>query len=215
MEKQTNTFSIIMFIVGLLLCVTVPFGVTKYALPYFDSDTNQSQSVPQDLYDQTRISQICELATLKCFYHNVAEYEKQPDALFQYGLFKYGYKKMWIEYSGIVEVGVNASDIRISNADENNVVSIYIPDAVVLNVTADRNSLSAPLMETGLFTSIDAQDKATAFAEAQKEMEEEAGQDTAILSQAKENAKELIRQYVLNIGKLTNNEYQIKWITET
>ena len=40
----------------------------------------------------------------------ISEYEKQPDQIFRNGFFKYGYKKLWLEYSGIIEAGVNAFD---------------------------------------------------------------------------------------------------------
>ena len=55
------------------------------------------------------VDKICELATLKCYYHDVAEYEKQAEGLFKYRPFKYGYKKVWIEYDGIVEVGIDVN----------------------------------------------------------------------------------------------------------
>ena len=67
--------------------------------------------------------------------------------------------------------------------------------------------VSLPVTDTGLFTSISAEEKATAFAEAQANMSESAGKDQVLLGQAKENAKELIKQYVVNIGKMKNKDY--------
>ena len=78
------------------------------------------------------VDKICELSTLRCYYHDVAEYEKQPDGLFQYGLFKYGYKKFWIEYDGIVELGIDVDKVQVNQPDENNIVYVYVPDARII-----------------------------------------------------------------------------------
>ena len=53
--------------------------------------------------DFSEINSVCELATLKCYYHNVAKAETEASGLFKW-LGK-GYKKIWTEYSGIVELG--------------------------------------------------------------------------------------------------------------
>ena len=162
-------------------------------------------------YDSSSIGTICELATLKSFYHNVAEFEQLPDPWFQYGFAQYGYKKLWLEYSGIVEIGIDASQIKISPPTENGVINVYIPDAKILNVTADENSLSEPISETGWFTPITGEDKALAFSAAQQAMREEAEKDQTLLNRAKQNAKLLIKQYIINTGKELGVDYTIKW----
>ena len=48
--------------------------------------------------DFSSIKSVCELSTLKCYYHNVATYEKNAHGLLK--VFGSGYKKIWIEYSG-------------------------------------------------------------------------------------------------------------------
>lgn len=53
-----------------------------------------SNETSDDNVDFSGINKICELSTLRCYYHNVAELKKNPDGLFQYGWFKYGYKKL-------------------------------------------------------------------------------------------------------------------------
>ena len=100
-------------IVGIIIMIILPNG-------------SKQKSSAKELMDYSQVSRICELATLRCFYHNVAEYEKQPDQLFRNGFFKYGYKKLWLEYSGIIEAGINASQIVISDPDENGVVEFIV-----------------------------------------------------------------------------------------
>lgn len=161
------------------------------------------------------VDRICELATLRCFYHDVAEYEKQPDGLFQYGLFQYGYKKMWMEYDGIVEIGIDADEVEVYNPDKDGVVKIYVPQARVLNVYADKDTMSAPLVDTGMFTTISIEEKAAAFANAQETMKANAESDSSLLRQGYNNAKKLLEQYVLNVGKQIGEEYKVEWLSHS
>ena len=206
-RKSTNKNSIINICLAVLIVIILALILTIKYLP----ETNKEVTVHEEVLKPSEISEICELATLRCYYHNVAELEKQPDPIFQYGLFQYGYKKVWMEYSGIVEVGIEAGDIKISTPDEAGNIKIYIPEAKIFNVTADQNSLTEPLVETGKFTDISVEDKAQAFSESQQKMRAEAETDKSILNQARNNAKELIKQYIVSIGKLTGNQYNIIW----
>lgn len=152
------------------------------------------------------VNTICELATLRCYYHDVAEYEKQSD-----GLFKYGYKKSWIEYDGIVEIGIDVGKVQVDEPDENGVVKIYIPDAEILNINADADSMNESVSDTGIFTKITTTEKAEAFSEAQATMKNNAEADSSILLQAHDNAKKLLKQYVINIGEQIGQHYTVEW----
>lgn len=160
------------------------------------------------------VDKICELSTLRCYYHDVAEYEKQPDGLFQYGLFKYGYKKFWIEYDGIVELGIDVDKVQVNQPDENNIVYVYVPDARIIDVNADKDTMSDPIVETGKFTSITTEEKTKVFSDAQKTMRENAEANNALLKQAKVNAMKLLEQYIVNVGKQMDQIYTVKWLDE-
>ncbi len=160
------------------------------------------------------VDKICELSTLRCYYHDVAEYEKQPDGLFQYGLFKYGYKKFWIEYDGIVELGIDVDKVQVNQPDENNIVYVYVPDARIIDVNADKDTMSDPIVETGKFTSITTEEKTKAFSDAQKTMRENAEANNALLKQAKVNAMKLLEQYIVNVGQQMDQIYTVKWLDE-
>lgn len=174
----------------------------------------QNQNTDEEA-DFSSVDKICELATLRCYYHDVAEYEKQPEPIFKHGLFKYGYKKMWIEYDGIVTVGIDFEKVQIEKPDMNSTVRIYVPDAQVFDVDADEDSMSDPFTKTGKFTKITVEEKADAFSAAQATMRTNAESDNNILTQAKNNAKELIKQYVINVGKQIGKEYKVEWINES
>lgn len=90
-------------------------------------------------------------------------------------------------------------------------MSIYIPDAKVLNVSANKDTMSEPLIDKGIFTTITAEDKNKAFADAQATMQKNAESDSSMLIQAKNNAKELLGQYIINVGDQMGRKYTVEW----
>lgn len=182
----------------------------------------QTATPPINLSEYSSINTICEFATLKSFYHNVAMYEETPNGgnkfvnnilFWPFGNYtKVGYKQFWIEYTGIVETGIDASQIQIIGPNANGAVDIYMPDAKIINVYADENSLTEPLSESGWFTSISGKEKADAFAAAQSTMRQEAESDQTLLKRAKENAKLLLERYIINTGREMGADLSVHWI---
>ena len=160
--------------------------------------------------DFSSIKSVCELSTLKCYYHNVATYEKNAHGLLK--VFGSGYKKIWIEYSGIVNLGIDINKVDISEPDTNNVITIKIPDAEVQSTSLDKSTLSEPLTDKGVFTMITTEEKTEALSSAQQNMKETAQKDTSLLAQAKEHAKLILQGYINNLGEEFNEEYTIKWV---
>ena len=160
--------------------------------------------------DFSSIKSVCELSTLKCYYHNVATYEKNAHGLLK--VFGSGYKKIWIEYSGIVNLGIDINKEDISEPDTNNVITIKIPDAEVQSTSLDKSTLSEPLTDKGVFTKITTEEKTEALSSAQQNMKETAQKDTSLLAQAKEHAKLILQGYINNLGEEFNEEYTIKWV---
>ena len=160
--------------------------------------------------DFSGVTSVCELATLKCYYHNVAKAETEASGIFAKWL-KTGYKKIWTEYSGIIEYGIDISQVTVSEPDKNGVVTVTMPDAQVLNVDVDEDSLGTPLTDTGFLTSITTEEKTTTLAGAQEAMEQQAKENTEMLSQAKARAKTLIEEYIKNVGESIGEEYTVEW----
>lgn len=169
-------------------------------------DKNQKKEEEADF---SAISSVCELATLKCYYHNVAKSETEASGLFKW-LGK-GYKKIWTEYSGIVELGIDVSKVSVEKPTADGVVKVTIPDAEILNVDLDEDSMSEPLTDTGFMTKITKEEETEALAEAQNHMEETAKENGNLLNQAKERAKSLIEGYVKNVGEQIGKEYTVEW----
>ena len=151
--------------------------------------------------DFSGVTSVCELTTLKCYYHNVAKAETEASGIFAKWL-KTGYKKIWTEYSGIIEYGIDISQVTVSEPDKNGVVTVTMPDAQVLNVDVDEDSLG---------TSVTTEEKTTTLAGAQEAMEQQAKENTEMLSQAKARAKTLIEEYIKNVGESIGEEYTVEW----
>lgn len=161
--------------------------------------------------DFSNAGYVCELTTLQVYYHNVAQAFQAPNGMF-FGVGDIGYKKMWFEYSGIVEVGIDVSKVNISQPDASNVVTITLPQAEIMDVVIVQGSLGDPVMETGWFTNITTEEKTEALGEAQNSMEEAAEQDESIKFQARERARDMLESYVVNVGDLLGEEYTISWV---
>jgi hypothetical protein len=157
---------------------------------------------------ETQVRAICELATLECYYHNVAKY-KEEDAE-GFWLWKKD-KHFWMEYSGIVKLGIEASLVMIEVND--NVVRITMPPAKVMKCTVDEESLDAgSIIVANKSADVKAEDLTEAFAYAQAKMELTAMNDAALLAQAQQRAQKLLEDYVNNIGKVTDTQYTIEWV---
>lgn len=184
---------------------------------------NQTQAPASvNLSEYSSVSAICELATLRSYYHNVAIYEEKLTGIANdvstiltwpfTDLIRPGYKHFWMEYNGIAEIGIDASLIQINPPDAKGVVEVYVPDAKVLTIDADRESISEPIDETGFLVSISGTDRAKAYADAQDAMRREAENDQALLDRAKNNAKLLLERYIVNIGREMGVDYTVRWI---
>ncbi len=201
-------------IIEVLVCIALVAGV-------FNIPIKKEEQKKFDVSEISSVSEICELATLRTYYHNVAVYERKPEGAEKIisdiltwpfnDLLKTGYKQFWMEYSGTVDIGIDLKKdkILINNSDDGGIVDIYVPDAKVLNIDAD--SFSDPVDETGLLASISGEERAETYAAAQNNMRQEAENDQALLRRAKNNTKTLLERYIVNLGKEMGVEYTVRW----
>lgn len=164
----------------------------------------------QKMVEEPKVSQvkaICELAVMDCYYHNVAKYfEEDASGIW---LWKKD-KKFWIEYSGVVRIGIDASQVQMEVKDKQ--VEITMPKAKVMNCTVDAATLNTDsFIVASDSAKVEAEDQTKAFREAQKNMEEEASGDSALLAAAQQRAQNLLEEYVKNVGSVTGTEYTITW----
>lgn len=158
--------------------------------------------------DASQMKAICELAVMECYYHNVAKYFEE-DA--QGVLLWKKDKHFWIEYSGVVKLGIDISLVNIEI--DNTIVNITLPAAKVLGVKVDSDSLSKDsFIVAKKSADIKAIDEVKAFAVAQSSLEETAANDTVLLANAQQRAQNLLEDYIINIGTAVDKQYTIKWI---
>lgn len=156
----------------------------------------------------SRMKAICELATMDCYYHVVAKYFEEDAEGFW--IWKKD-KCFWVEYSGVVTIGIDATRLEIEVEDTE--VTISIPPAVILDISVDEKSLT----EDSYYIEHDsapitAKDQTKAFEEAQKNMRDKAASDTTLLQNAQQRAQSLLEDYVNNIGDAMGKKYNINWI---
>lgn len=157
--------------------------------------------------ETSQMKAICELAVMDCYYHNVAKFKEDAAGI----LFWQKDKHFWIEYSGVVSLGIDASQVALEVDDT--LVTITIPEAKVLRCQVDSNELSEDSYIVAKDSArISAEDEVAAFAQAQADLEETAASDTALLSSAQQRAQDLLEEYVQNIGEAVGKDYTIQWV---
>ena len=183
-----------------LICVMALLSLTACGKAGMNSESMEPKT--------SQMKAICELAVMDCYYHNVAKFTEEDAEGFL--LWKKD-KNFWIEYSGVVTLGIDASLVKVEVSGSE--VSITIPSASVLNCTVDSSSLTEDSFTVAKNSAkIQAEDEVYAFEAAQTYLEQTAADDTALLASAQQRAQELLEEYITNIGKAVGQEYTIKWI---
>ena len=159
--------------------------------------------------DISQIRSICELATLECYYHNVAKSLKEKGT----GLAHIGEKErvFWIEYSGVARFGINVSRVMME-AKENEII-ITIPKAELLGLSDHTFAEGSYISSDDGFNKnpITSKNQTEAVAAAEEDIRKMFAGDDAILSKAQDNAKKLIENYIRQLGQLSEVEYEITW----
>ena len=166
------------------------------------------QSTQAAVPDLGQVRSICSLATLECYYHNVAKFEKEGNRILFFGDKD---KHFWIEYSGVVRFGINAAYVNIEADDTN--LTITIPAAEVQSCKVDSSSLNSDSYIVAKGSGdITAEDEIVAFEKAQTVLEEQARNDETLLMQAQQRAQTLLENYVTNLGNVVGKQYTIDWV---
>ena len=155
--------------------------------------------------------QIAELATMNCYFHNVAKSDRELNPEW-YEFWKEKTMRFWVEYEGIVTVGIDVSKLKVE-VSEDNVVTITMPPAVVLDVIVDESSLSSDSFYFDPNAKKPSpEEQSEAFRQAQAEMRETAESNYALMASAQANAKELLKNYVKSVGDALDVNYKIEWV---
>lgn len=194
MKKKIILFTVI-YMVCCFLCACS--GKDKEQLPANEPDISQIRS-------------ICDLATLECYYHNVAVSTKEKGT----GLLHIGEKErsFWIEYSGVAKLGINMSKVTMEK--NGNEIIITIPKAELLELSDYSFTKDSYISsEDGLNKNpITAENQIDAIAAAQEDIREAFSNDDSMLMRAQDRAKKLIENYINQLGAISKTDYQIQWV---
>lgn len=170
----------------------------------------QKEETPAAEPNVSQMKAICELSVMDCYYHNVAKYYEKDAQKGFLGIGKKD-KRFWVEYSGVVQLGIDASLVKIEA--EGDQITITLPEAKVLDCKIDSNSLTenSYIVEKDS-ADIVADDEIMAFNEAQSKMEEAAANDKVLLANAQLQAQDLLEEYIKNIGSISGKTYTLKWV---
>ena len=199
-KPSTRQLLIIVLVVDIILCGA--FIATKLLNNKTHADRQISES---------SIRHICELATLECFYHNVTEWN-DPGDFFNAG------KKLWMEYDGIVRVGIKGEQVHVSDPDKDDVITVTIPSAAILGKDLDEKSIyeidsQSPLWGfVPIYGSVSTEDRKEALSGAQKDMEASAMKNEMILSEARERAKMIIEKNIISLGEAGGKHYTVRFV---
>ena len=153
---------------------------------------------------------IANLATVDCYFHNVAKSDREMNPAW-YQFWEKKNMRFWVEYDGKVTIGIDVSKLKVE-VGENNVVTITMPNAVVLDATVNEQSLTS---ESFYFDpkakKPSPEEQTEAFKQAQSNMRETAEKNPVLMANAKANAKELLRNYVNSVGEAVGVQYTIEW----
>ena len=158
--------------------------------------------------ETSQMKSICELAVMECYYHNVAKYKEENAT----GILWWEKDRhFWMEYAGIVTIGVDTSLMNIEVEDEN--VTITIPPAKVLGCKVDETTLTEDSFIVAQNSAkVEAEHQTEAFKSAKDKLESEAKSNFTLLAAAQQRVQKLLEDYVTNIGNSVGKTYKIKWI---
>ena len=184
-----------------------------------DGDSEDTEDVEELLGEQIAdlepeelsIKNICQLATLECYFNNVAKAQKTGGT----GIAHIGEKDrvFWVEYSAVATLGVDASQVSIEVVD--NMIYVFIPDATVLekvSIVPDSYNKDSVIQDLdGKINSNDitAADITLAVDASLVDLQLQVEGDTMLLSNAKERAKVLIKDYIEKINEYSGKQYII------
>ncbi len=190
-------------IISILLCLVILCGFAGCS----------KQEVLDVEPDITQIRSICNLATLECYYHNVAKSTKTAGTNMSDWFEKD--REFWIEYTGVAKIGIDMSKVSMEIVEDT--VTVHMPEAKLLSVDileSDLNEGSYIANADGWFNTnkITAEDQTSAINDAQNKMATSVKENTTLLLNARIRAEKLIENYIIQIGDMTGVSYRIKWV---
>lgn len=143
---------------------------------------------------EEQLKDISQLVTAEYCYTGVMDYEDAKTILgLKVGLTE---TKLIASYDGVIKAGIDFSKARVEVDDDNKTITVKLPAAVITDVTIDNNSYKKFEEKSGLFNPLTG-DEFNDSQEKLKEEAEEKAKTQGILTMAHENAKTIIRSFIM------------------
>lgn len=213
MSRFRNLFvllCVISLITVLTGCIAAGTESDGTAVKEEAAENGEKEYVPE----LSQVQEICELAVLECYYHNVAKSVKEPGT----GVFHFGERErpFWIEYTGIAEISFQSDLIKMEQNGKEIIITLPPPD-ITCKVDSDSWNEDSYVISKDQWIQknpITAEDQTEAIKSAQADMQKMVENHPSILKNARTQAKDLISNYIQQIGRMAGVEYQISWIEE-
>lgn len=174
---------------------------------------NKNNKVINKKPDITQVRAICNLATLETYYHNVAKIEKSAGSGISHWFEKD--RKLWIEYTGTAKIGIDMSKVNMQINEEN--ITVTLPKAQLLSIDIKEISEESYMYSNDSWINkneFTPEEETEAINIAQNKMRTNVENNSQLLLNAQSRAKDLIEQYLMQIGEWTDINYEITWVFE-
>ncbi len=179
-----------------------------------ETDGSEENDVEIIYPEESQIQYICNLATMECYYHNVARGTVAAGT----GVPHWGEEDtvFWVEYDATVTLGIDAS--RISMDMRDGIIYIYMPPVTILGgVDIDPDSISDPVYPPHrAFTNdvdISSEDVYAAMSNAEEIISNQIMGDPVLLNSAHEQAVNIIQGYIDQLEELSGVHYEVHFTT--
>ena len=174
---------------------------------------NRNNEVINKKPDITQVRAICNLATLETYYHNVAKIDKSAGSGISHWFEKD--RKLWIEYTGTAKIGIDMSKVNMEINEEN--ITVTLPKAQLLSIDIKEISEESYMYSNDSWINkneFTPEEETEAINIAQNKMKTNVENNSQLLLNAQSRAKDLIEQYLIQIGEWTDMNYEITWVFE-
>lgn len=165
---------------------------------------------PQEI----QVRNICQLATLEVYLHNVAKAVKPASTSF-FDLTQQD-RRFWIEYSGTATIGIDMSKVTMDIED--NVITVRIPHAQLIggiDVDSSSYDINSIVVESEDWwrakNEITADDVTNAIREANTYTTLSLLNNRSMMLNAEIRATELIEKYITQVSKYSDTQYVVNF----
>ena len=157
-----------------------------------------------------QLQKIASLCTVKGYYHNVIKSNEETGKSW-YEFWRKDKIHFWVEYDAEVEVSFNMSNFNCIPNGNKVVITLPYPEVTAVNI------LKESLNDDSYYFEVETQrpnadQQVEQFKIAEEAIILKASEDIALMEYAKENAKEILTNYVNNFSSINGVDYETEFV---